>query len=75
MKTFYDKLKAMDINNLSKMIIRQKQEIKLNQRDLETMERVFEERVNNNQIQSIVKDMPFTINPGTDHEFTINKRH
>jgi hypothetical protein len=75
MKTFYDKLKAMDIDNLLKMIIRQKQEIKLNQRDLETMERVFEERVNNNQIQSIVKDMPFTINPGTDHEFTINKRH
>jgi hypothetical protein len=44
MKTFIDKLREVPVDHLEKMISCQKNQIKTSQRDLETMERVLDEK-------------------------------
>jgi len=44
MKTFIDKLREVPVNRLENMILCQKNQIKTSQRDLETMERVLDEK-------------------------------
>jgi len=44
MKTWVDKLRKISLEKLDNLILFQKRDIEIKQRDLETMERVFNER-------------------------------
>jgi hypothetical protein len=45
MKSWPDKLRETPIDNLTRMIAKQKSEIKIKQRDLETMEKILKEKI------------------------------